>query len=245
VGATRFFVSGVHAPGDVVALANDDARKLIVVLRRTTGAPLEVIDSAGRAFAASLVVDGPLGRARLERAIAEPPRTTLRITLAQGIPKGQKMDFVVEKATELGVARIVPFASERTVGGDGARDGKLERWRRLAKSAAQQCGRGDVPAVDAPIGFEELAAGFAAYDVALVPWELDAGPPLRDVLPALIAGAREAVVVIGPEGGLAHAEVDAARARGARVISLGSRIFRTETAGLVACCALLYASGDL
>ncbi len=244
MGATRFFVSGVHAPGDVVALANDDARKLIVVLRRTTGAPLEVIDSAGRAFAASLVVDGLLARAALDRAIAEPPRTTLRVTLAQGIPKGQKMDFVVEKATELGVARITPFTSERTVG-DGARDGKLERWRRLAKSAAQQCGRGDVPAVDAPVGFDELSAGFAAYDVALVPWELDAGPPLRDVLPALIAGARDAVVVIGPEGGLAHAEVDAARAGGARVISLGSRIFRTETAGLVACSALLYASGDL
>ncbi len=245
MGATRFFVAGVHACGDVVPLASDDARKLTVVLRQQSGAALEVVDSAGRRYAAALRLTGAAAFAELERELSAPAAATLRITLAQGVPKGAKMDYVVEKATELGVARIVPFASERTVGGVAARDGKVERWRRLARSAAQQCGRADVPAVDEPVGFADLAASFGRYDVALVPWELAGGAPLRETLPPLLAGARDVLVAIGPEGGLAAHEAEAARAAGACLISLGSRIFRTETAGLVACAALLYASGDL
>lgn len=245
MGATRFFVSGVHAAGDIAALADDDARKLLVVLRKSAGAPLEIVDSSGRTFAARLIVDGTSARAELERELAARRPDTLRITLAQGIPKGQKMDFVVEKATELGVATIVPFASERTVGAETGRDGKVERWRRLAKAAAQQCGRTDVPTVEQPVGFAELLASIGRYDAAVIPWELEGGAPLRDRLPALLEGVRDVLAIIGPEGGLAAAEVAAARERGAHAISLGSRIFRTETAGLVTCSALLYASGDL
>jgi 16S rRNA (uracil1498-N3)-methyltransferase len=245
VGATRFFVSGVHAAGDIAALADDDARKLLVVLRKGAGAPLEIVDSSGRTFAARLIVDGTSARAELESELAPRRPDALRITLAQGIPKGQKMDFVIEKATELGVAAVVPFASERTVGAESNRDGKVERWRRLAKAAAQQCGRADVPAVERPVGFAEVLAGIGRYDLALIPWELEGGVPLRERLPPLLEGVGDVLVVIGPEGGLAASEVAAARERGAHAISLGSRIFRTETAGLVTCSALLYASGDL
>ncbi|GAC1308762.1 MAG: hypothetical protein NVSMB19_22170 [Vulcanimicrobiaceae bacterium] len=154
------------------------------------------------------------------------------------------MDYVVEKATELGIARIVPFTAARTVG-EGDRAGKLERWRRLAKSAAQQCGRGDVPDVATPLTFPALLASFASYDVAIVPWELAAPTPLRDCLPAVLGNARRVLLVIGPEGGFSADEASAAAAAGARLVSLGSRILRTETAGLVAASALLYASGDL
>jgi 16S rRNA (uracil1498-N3)-methyltransferase len=245
VGATRFFVSGVHAAGDIATLAADDARKLLVVLRKVAGAPLEIVDSSGRTFAGRLIVDGSSARAELERELVPRRADTLRLTLAQGIPKGQKMDFVVEKATELGVAAIVPFASERTQGGDRGREGKVERWRRLAKAAAQQCGRTEVPTVEQPVGFAELLASIGRYHAALIPWELEGGAPLRERLPALLDGVRDVLVIIGPEGGLAAAEVAAARERGARAISLGSRIFRTETAGLVACSALLYEAGDL
>jgi 16S rRNA (uracil1498-N3)-methyltransferase len=242
--ATRFFVSGVFGRGDVVDLAGEDARKLLVVLRRTAGDAVEVVDSGGRSFGAVLEVEGSSVRARLVAEVATPRAPSLSITLAQGVPKAAKMDFVVEKATELGVARIVPFTSERTVG-EGKRDGKLERWRRLARSAAQQCGRRDVPAVDAPLSFQALLERFASYDIALVPWEVAETVPLRERLPALLAGAASVLVAIGPEGGLSHGEALAAEAAGAVLVSLGSRILRTETAGLVACSALLYASGDL
>lgn len=141
-------------------LPGDDARKLLVVLRAQTGAAVELIDSGGRVFATRLVVDGTFATLTLERELERLQAPRLAITLAQGVPKGAKMDFVVEKATELGVARIVPFVSARTVG-DGERTGKLERWRRLAKTAAQQCGRRDVPIVDAPIDFATLVRAFA------------------------------------------------------------------------------------
>jgi 16S rRNA (uracil1498-N3)-methyltransferase len=95
------------------------------------------------------------------------------------------------------------------------------------------------------VGFAGLLASVGRFDAALIPWELEGGAPLRERLPALLDGARDVLVIIGPEGGLSAAEVAAARERGAHAISLGSRIFRTETAGLVTCSALLYASGDL
>jgi 16S rRNA (uracil1498-N3)-methyltransferase len=190
------------------------------------------------------LVDGAAPRARLETALAAPRPPALRITLAQGIPKGAKMDFVVEKATELGVAAIRPFASERTIG-EGERSGKLERWRRLAKAAAQQCGRADVPDIAAPVDLATLARSIGTYDAALIPWELSDPVPLRERLPAIIAAARSVLVAIGPEGGLSHAEARAFEEGGGHLVSLGSRVFRTETAGLVACSALLYESGDV
>jgi 16S rRNA (uracil1498-N3)-methyltransferase len=217
---------------------------LTVVLRRGHGEVLEIVDSAGALFAATLLLDGQAPRARLDTALAAPRPPALRITLAQGIPKGAKMDFVVEKATELGVAAIVPFASERTVG-EGARAGKLERWRRLAKAAAQQCGRADVPEIAAPVEVASLARSLAGYDAALIPWELADSVPLRERLPAILGHARSALVAIGPEGGLSHAEARMLEEAGGHLVSLGSRVFRTETAGLVACSALLYESGDV
>jgi 16S rRNA (uracil1498-N3)-methyltransferase len=243
VSAARFFVEGVFDAGDGVVLERDDARKLRVVLRAATGDSIEVLDSAGRLFAATLRFEGERASALLERELAAPQATALRATLAQGMPKGQKMDFVVEKATELGVARIVPLMTEHTLGG-AERDGKLARWRRLAEAAAKQCGRTTVPSVEAPAAWADFVPAAIAQSTLLVPWELAPPVPLNTVLPSLIAG-RAVTVAIGPEGGLTHDEVEVARAAGAAVVSLGSRILRTETAGLVAVSALRYAAGEL
>ena len=183
----------------------------------------------------------------MRRGSARPsarPGAAFELVLAQALPKGQKMDFIVEKATELGVRRIVPLQTERTVGA-GERAGKVERWRRLARSAAAQCGRTDVPEIDEVTGWSGLEAAVRAAPLALIPWELADAEPLRDVLPGLLEGASGALVAIGPEGGFAHDEVEQARAWGARTVSLGKRILRTETAGLVACSAVLYAAGEL
>jgi 16S rRNA (uracil1498-N3)-methyltransferase len=242
--ATRLFVSGTFDVGDVVEPALDDQRKLRVVLRAVDGDAVVVADSSGKRFAGVVAMHERSVRVRLEAELEAPEAPVLSVVLAQGLPKGQKMEFVVEKATELGVARIVPFASERTAG-DTARAGKVERWRRVAKSAAEQCGRRDVPEIEEPLAFDELLERIVRAPLALVPWELADALPLRTRLPQLIEGQREVLVVIGPEGGFSDAETHAAREAGAHVISLGRRILRTETAGLVITAALLYASGDL
>jgi 16S rRNA (uracil1498-N3)-methyltransferase len=235
----------VFGLGDEVELTGEDARKTSVVLRKRVGDEVELCDSSGRAFVATLIESGERVRARLSEALGELPAATLEVALAQAIPKGVKMDFVVEKATELGVARILPVTTERTLGADSARDGKVERWRRLARAAAQQSGRTDVPGIEAPIAWAALCARFGEFDLVLVPWELTPAEPLRERLPDLLAGTRSVLVAIGPEGGLSHAEVERAVAAGAIAISLGRRILRTETAGLVACSLLLYAAGEL
>jgi 16S rRNA (uracil1498-N3)-methyltransferase len=242
--APRFFVDGAHAVGDTVPLGSGDARKLVVVLRRHGGDPLEICDSTGCAFAATLVVDGDRVLARLDGVVERPSESVLEIVLAQAIPKGAKMDFVVEKATELGVARIVPLVTERTIG-DAARAGKIERWRRLARAAAQQCGRLRVPEVSEAMGWDAFLSQAGREDRLLMPWELAERVALRDSLPAAVADARRVVVLIGPEGGISHGEAERATAAGAWALSLGSRILRTETAGLVVVSALLYAIGEL
>lgn len=212
-------------------------------MRKRNGDKIEVCDSAGSSFPATLEIDGTAVAARLGAAALRSP-AGLEIVLAQALPKGQKMDFVVEKATEIGVARIVPLRTERSVA-TADRTGKVERWRRLARTAAAQCGRPDVPVVDDVTDWRDFESQVRAAPLSLIPWELAEPLPLRDVLPGLLKGATGVLVAIGPEGGFAHDEVEQARSWGARPISLGKRILRTETAGLVACSALLYAAGEL
>lgn len=203
------------------------------------GDTIEVIDSAMQRFPATLQLDGRAVSATLGEPHAAPQNALPAITIAQGVPKGQKMDFVVEKLTELGAASIIPLQSERTIV-SGVSPNKLERWRRLAKTAAQQCGRSDVPPVADPVSFEELVSRFSQYDCVLLPWELADRTPLRERLPQLVAQARSILVLIGPEGGFSHDEADSAQAAGAQLISLGSRILRTETAALVVVSLLTY-----
>ena len=220
-------------PGTAVDIAGGDAHKIVRVLRLASGDRIEVVDSAGSLFAAELAVDGAAVRATLLEPIdAAAPESAMQIDVAQAVPKGQKMDFIVEKATELGAAALLPFYSERTIVHE-AGAAKLERWRRLAKTAAQQCGRRTIPAIREPLPtFEALVERFEEYDCVLFAWELAAHLPLREELPRLLAGKRRVLAVVGPEGGFTHAEAEAARERGAHPIWLGPRILRTETAAL-------------
>ncbi|MBV8151412.1 MAG: RNA methyltransferase [Candidatus Eremiobacteraeota bacterium] len=165
----------------------------------------------------------------------------MRITLAQAIPKGQKMDVIVEKATELGVARVWPLRSSRAIAEASAH--KVARWRKIAESAAAQSGRTVVPAVDETLDFAALCERMQTFDATLFAWELDA-TPLRTALEATRSAA-SLLLVIGPEGGFSHDEAAAAVAAGAQPVSLGRRILRTETAALVALAALLYDRGEL
>ena len=238
----RFFVEGAHEVGETVTLAAGDAHKIVAVLRLRAGDEIEIIDSAAQRFRASVQIDGRTVSAALGERTAQAQRRGPEIVVAQGIPKGQKMDFVVEKLTELGAAEIVPLRSERTVVSDVSPN-KLERWKRLARAAAAQCGRSDIPHVAQPADLTELMARFGEFDLVLLPWEVAPEEPLARRLPQMLSGARRVLVVIGPEGGFSHAEADAAAAAGANIISLGPRVLRTETAGLVTLSILSFASG--
>lgn len=240
--APRFFLSGTVASGDDIELTGADAHKIVAVLRLRTGDRIELCDSTARVFSARLDVREREVRARLDGPIADaPPPDAVRIVVAQGIPKGAKMDYVVEKLVELGVAEIVPLASERAVADASA--AKRERWNRIARAAAQQCGRSEIPVIGAPASFAHLLERFAEFDRIIVPWELAERVPLRERLPDVVAGVRSLLLVVGPEGGFSHDEVETARSAGAVPVSLGARILRTETAALVLLSIVNYALG--
>ncbi len=243
MSAPRFFVDGVLSSGETVALRDADARKIAVVLRMRDGASIELIDSSGNAYAATIEVQRTNVSATLGAALEQAGEDECTLVLAQGIPKGQKMDYVVEKATELGVARIVPLVTERSIA--DASPAKLERWRRLARTAAAQSGRVRPAEVEPALDWAEFCAQIPRFDCAIVPWERAERTPLRERLASLVAGARSIAIAIGPEGGFDERETELAAAAGATIVSLGARVLRTETAGLVVCSVVRYALGEL
>ncbi len=176
-----------------------------------------------------------------------------RLTLVQGVSRGERMTLSVRQATELGVCRIIPFLSERSVVriAAGERATKGERFRKVAVSAAKQSGRAVLPAVDDPCGLAEVVAALAGFDRVVVAWEeadVDSNGRSLSVADAL-AGCdcnSQVAVVIGPEGGLSPAEVAALRELpGCRVVTLGSLILRTETASTVAVALASFVLGGL
>lgn len=242
MAAATFFVEGVYGAGQTLTLGGDDAHKIVDVLRKRSGDTIQIVDSTAQRFEATLEIEDRTVRARLDEQLAHAAEERLEITVAQGLPKGQKMDFVVEKLTELGVTAIIPLYSERSVvvetGGT-----KLDRWRRLAKTAAAQCGRDNIPKIAEPLAFQKIIESFSQYDCVLFPWELAEQERLHSVLPELVKNTRRVLIVIGPEGGFSHAEADAAQRSGAHVIGLGARILRTETAAMVVVALLNYETG--
>jgi 16S rRNA (uracil1498-N3)-methyltransferase len=231
--ARRFFVEGTHEVGSVVEVGGSDAHKITRVLRLQAGDRIEIVDSAATAFVASIDATGTIVRARLLEIAGERAATNAALILdvAQAVPKAKRMEFVVEKGTELGANAFLPFYCERSVGRDVGAE-KLARWQRLARSSAQQSGRREIPRIEAPRHFDALLERFAAYDAVFFAWELAPAIPLRESLLAAIPASGHALVVVGPEGGFTHDEAEAAARHGAALLSLGPRILRTDTAAV-------------
>ncbi|MDA8334338.1 MAG: RsmE family RNA methyltransferase [Peptococcaceae bacterium] len=224
------------------AITGPDAFHITRVLRLGPGARITLADGTGRIFAAQVSGAGPDAvRVRLTGLAGreEPP---LKATLVQGITKGDKMDLVVQKAVEIGVFRVIPLLSGRTVARPQG-DGKLLRWRRIALEAAKQSRRGVVPWVSEPRTMEEVIELFSPEAAALLPWEEEDVVGLGEALAGAPPG--EVFILVGPEGGFAAAEVALAVSRGARPVSLGPRILRSETAGIVALALTMFRWGDL
>lgn len=240
---TRFFLDRVE--GGLVRLGKEDSHHLLRVMRAQPGEPFAVL-AGGMQYECRLTgADEGLAVGEVvssKPAAGEPP---VRIALFQGLAKGEKMETVVQHGTEIGVCEFVPVATSRAVVKLDARKAaeRVDRWQRIAREASEQSRRGAVPHVSPVASWKEAVARCGSFDLALVPWE-EGGEPLKQVL-ASAPEARSVAVFIGPEGGLSPEEVELARRHGARAVTLGPRILRTETAGLAAAAAILYALGDL
>jgi 16S rRNA (uracil1498-N3)-methyltransferase len=226
---------------ELVRLDPAQSRHVELVLRLKPGAELEVFDGRGSRWPARL--EGP-GLLRLG-ARAEPERGAADVWLAQALAKGEKLDVVVQKATELGATRILPLAAERSVVrlDEDRAERRAARLRRIAQEAARQCGRNDVPGVDVPCTLADLARLLRAEPDRR---GLLLDPEERSVrLSQAARGASRILLAVGPEGGFTPAERAEAAAAGFASVALGRLVLRTETAGLAALAIVQHLAGDL
>ena len=239
----HFFTEQDLSHASSVTLKGDDAHHLIHVLRARCGEQAELSDACGRTYLCTVEsLTGGEVRFAVGGKIEGDRELPASVTLYQSIVKGDKMDLIIQKAVELGTARIVPVITGRTVARPDEKSArrKQERWQKIAASAAEQCGRARIPEVAPVCPFDEALLEAERADRFLFPYECASGmDQTRSVLTEIEAGSSVAVM-IGPEGGFKLSEVEKARDAGACILTLGSRILRAETAALTALSWLVY-----
>lgn len=246
-GAPRFFADPGQINDGVIRITGPDVIHISRVLRLGRGSLLTVLDGRGKSYEAVIRdLDRDEVVCEIIKQLLTTPACPVKVTLVQGIPKGDKMDLIIQKGTELGVSRVIPLLCRRTVVKlDGDRVlRKRERWQRIALEAAKQCRRPDVPEVAEPAELDGVLGSLPANCTALIPWEEENKVSLKDLLYEIKA-VEEIYVFIGPEGGFTAGEVAGARAAGVRPVTLGPRILRTETAGIAVITMVLCRWGDL
>ncbi len=240
---TRVYVDAALEPGAHVALAGSASGHLTRVLRLRPGAMLTLFNGQGGEYAASIerVQGGEVTVAIGEHQPVERESPFL-LTLAQGVSRGERMDLVVQKATELGVSRLVPVLTERSIVrlDDAQSDRKSSHWRAIAIAACEQCGRNRLPEVALPSQLRQFLRQPAGESVRLL-----LSPAATRRIEDVPSPAGGATVLIGPEGGLSDEEQALAEAAGYTAVNLGPRVLRTETAAIVALTLLQRAFGDL
>jgi 16S rRNA (uracil1498-N3)-methyltransferase len=240
----RLFVDIALAPDADLPLPRDAVQHALRVLRLKTGDPVTLFNGDGRQYRARLAATDPRsGRVRVETVEAPARESPLHVTLIQSLARGEKMDWIIQKATELGAARILPVASERSEvrleGGRGEK--RLEHWRSVAIAACEQCGRNVVPEIGAPESLDACLAAHPQAD-AEVRWMLHPGGTAR--LRNTKSTATDVMLAVGPEGGFGDNDLATLRRAGFDALALGPRILRTETAGVAAMAALQAVRGD-
>ena len=262
----RFFVEPGAIAGNEAKITGDELKHLRSVLRMKTGDQIEVFDGAGKGFYGRVAqMDKAVASVKLEAPVTETRDSPLRVCLAQGIPKGEKMEWIVQKATELGVASLQPLELSRCIvrlEDDKKRRDRQARWQKVAKEAARQCGRLHVPEIWFPTDLHSFLRRVSPADKLLIPWE-EGGLPLHSVFAGekgRVAGGADGdeangadsadkdariLMMIGPEGGMTAEEVEAGRRAGGTTLTLGPRLLRTETAGLALLSILQHHWGDM
>jgi 16S rRNA (uracil1498-N3)-methyltransferase len=256
---TRLFLPPEQLTSKRVVITGDQARHLARVLRAKPGDSVTILDSHGYKYACRLLtVHKKEVQAEVIRKEPSSVESPVSITLAQGIPKGEKMDLIVQKSTELGVNLIIPLVTERS---QVRHTDKLERWRKIAISASEQSGRDKIPEISEPVEFNEFLVSLRGLSRAESREGTTSRPAKQSPLGIIFSeehqernlkkilkdhkGSLKITLLIGPEGGFSEDEVQSATENGFIKASLGPRILRTETAPITALGIIQYALGDM
>ena len=233
----RFFIPRPYAEN--MMIDGIDARHIYTVLKMKPGEKVQIVSDDGVTALAEITETAP------GQTLVESHEPAVKITLAQGLVKGEKMDFIIQKAVELGVSCIVPLAMEHSVVRyDGEKAAKkCQRWQKIAESAAKQSKRDIIPQIAEVASIDKLMAE-CDCTTKIIAYECEDRQGLKQVLQSNL-NTDSILIIIGPEGGISEAELDKARSGGAVPVSLGRRILRAETAGLTALSAVLYEFDEL
>ena len=243
----RFTIAPERRRDNRVTFDRHESHHLARVLRLKAGDTVVAVDGSGREFTVRLDTVAPEAAGTIVSVGARNTESPFAITLVQALPKGDKLETVIRAATELGVTCVAPALTTRTVVrlDDARAVSRLERWQRVAREAAKQCGRSRLPVIEPPRPLAARIAGPADdRTLRLCLWEEERAP-LADALTALAPAPTSAIVIVGPEGGLTPDEVETARRAGWRIAGFGPRLLRTETAGPAVIAALQSRFGDL
>ena len=242
----RFYVPQPRIVDEILTIEGDEVKHIRRVLRLRPGDEVIVFDSTAREYEGVIVEESPVSvRVRIQNARLCQKESPVEITLAQSLLKGEKMDYLVQKSTELGITEIAPFFSSRSVPLLEKSTGvsRHRRWERIAVEASKQCGRGTIPKIFPIKDYSDMLQGVTPGSVRLLLWERE-GESLKRMLKKR-EGKAEIFFIVGPEGGLSSEEVEEAKREGFIPINLGKRVLKSETAGICLLSILQYEFGDI
>lgn len=242
----QFYVPHPQIKDAILKVEGDEVKHIRKVLRLKRGDEVFIFDGSGQEYEGTIVEEGSFSVSiKVRNRFFSPTEPNLSITLAQSLLKGEKMDYLIQKATELGVKRIVPFISSRSIPllEKAKRLERQQRWEKIAIGASKQCGRGVLPQIDPPGDYPQILESVPTESLRLILWE-KGGEKLKEILKKL-KRENEIFFIVGPEGGLSQEEVEEAKKANFIPITLGERILRSETASLCLLSILQYEWGDM
>lgn len=244
----KFFVSRDKITDTQIIIDTEDAKHIKKVLRINIGEDIVICDGRGIDYTARVtelneksVVCNIIDKIKCD---TEPE---IFVTLYQGLPKASKMDYIIQKNTELGISAITPVAMTRCVvklENKAAEQKKTDRWQKISEEAAKQSGRGIIPEISMPMSLDEMIETTETDDLVFAPYECECDTHMRDVI-ANAPNAKKISFIIGPEGGFAPSEIEKLKNAGVKTVTLGKRILRTETAGEAVLSMLMYGFNEV
>lgn len=243
----KFFIDKNNISSDIAKIVGDDVKHIYKVLRLEEGDKIVINNTCGEEFIGEIL---DITKSEVQVKLVEKNdvnnESPIDITLFQGLPKSVKMDLITQKSVELGINNITPIITNRVVVKNELGDfKKVDRWNRIALEACKQSKRTFIPKIQQPIEFTQLLNDLKSFDAIFVPYENAENYGLKAALKEINNSIKKVAIIIGPEGGFEEEEIQSLKDIGAKIVTLGPRILRTETAGFVCASILQYEIGDV
>ena len=244
----RFFIEPDTADNPVVSITGSEARHIKNVLRLKPGDTIKLFDGTGVEYTASIThLTASCAELSIIGKVTTAADSPIELAIGQGYIKERKMDSLIRPLCELGMSRWMPFVSQRSVPRPDKKrlDARMERWQKIARESLKQCRRSVLPKISAPVSFDEVLQFGHSCDLKILFWEQETRVMDHKALTDSMNPVKQALVVLGPEGGFSDQEVEKARELGFTISGLGPRILRAETATIAACTLMQFLFGDL